>query len=110
VRYRDLKEERDAAIARAIEAERLSMKSEVDRITAEFEQEKVRLLAQVSENTKESYLRGFNAGIDAMAGDIKTCLEHRTALRPITLGRNVAWTHDVIRENDAARAQKDLEG
>jgi hypothetical protein len=35
MRYRDLKQERDEAIARAIEAERLSMKSEVDRIKTE---------------------------------------------------------------------------
>ena len=32
MRYRDLKAERDAAIARAVEAERLSMKSEFDRL------------------------------------------------------------------------------
>jgi carbamate kinase len=82
MRYRDLKEERDAAVARAIEAERLSMKSEVDRITAEFEQEKARLLAQVSENAKENYLRGFNAGLDAMADDIDGRLKRRTALFP----------------------------
>ena len=46
MRYKDLKEERDEAIARAREAERLSMKSEFDRVTAEFEQEKARLTAE----------------------------------------------------------------
>jgi len=49
VRYRDLKEQRDAAIARAIEAERLSMKDEVDRIRAELEAEKAALNAIIGE-------------------------------------------------------------
>jgi carbamate kinase len=82
VRYRDLKEERDAAIARALEAERLSMKSEFDRVTAEFEREKQRLQEQVSADVKEAYLRGFCDGTDAMANDIKRRLELRTALLP----------------------------
>jgi hypothetical protein len=47
MRYRDLKDERDAAVARAVEAERLSMKSEFDRVTAEFEYEKARMLAAI---------------------------------------------------------------
>lgn len=44
MRYRDLKDERDEAVARMLEAERLSMKSEFDRVTAEFEREKSELL------------------------------------------------------------------
>jgi hypothetical protein len=47
MRYADLKQERDEAIARAVEAERLSMKSEVDRIRAEHETEKADLLAVI---------------------------------------------------------------
>jgi hypothetical protein len=82
MRYRDLKEERDVAIARAIEAERLSMKSEFDRVTAEFEREKQRLQDQVSVDVKEAYLRGFCDGTDAMANDIARRLERRTALLP----------------------------
>lgn len=82
MRYRDLKEERDAAVARAIEAERLSMKSEFDRVTAEFEREKQRLREQVTEDLKAAYLRGFCDGTDAMANDIKRRLERRTALLP----------------------------
>lgn len=82
MRYRDLKQERDDAIARAIEAERLSMKSEFDKLTAEFEQEKARLIALSELDTHVAYLRGFDDGIDAMANDIKRRLELRTALRP----------------------------
>jgi hypothetical protein len=47
MRYADLKQERDEAIARALEAERLSMKSEVDRVRAEHETEKADLLAVI---------------------------------------------------------------
>lgn len=42
-RYADLKAERDEALARAMEAERLSMKTEVDRIRAECAAEVARL-------------------------------------------------------------------
>ena len=45
MKYRDLKAERDAAIARAIEAERMSMKSEFERLEREFAEERARLLA-----------------------------------------------------------------
>lgn len=82
MRYRDLKQERDDAIARAIEAERLSMKSEFDRVTAEFEREKQRLQEQVTEDLREAYLRGFCEGTDALANDIARRLERRTALLP----------------------------
>jgi hypothetical protein len=82
MKYRELKDERDAAIARANEAERLSMKSEFDRVTAEFEQEKQRLQEQAALDRKEAYTRGFCDGIDAMANDIKRRLELRTALLP----------------------------
>lgn len=67
MRYRDLKDERDAAIARALEAERLSMRSEFDRVTAEFETEKTRLVTEADERVRKSYIRGFNDGANAMA-------------------------------------------
>lgn len=65
MRYKDLKDQRDAAVARAIEAERLSMKSEFDRVTAEFEAEKARLIAQHERELTNSYRSGFNDGLDA---------------------------------------------
>ena len=82
MRYRDLKDERDAAIARMLAAERLSMKSEFDRVKAEFEQEKARLQAMLSESTEAAYQRGFNDGKDAMANDITARLTYRGALKP----------------------------
>lgn len=66
MRYRDLKDERDAAIERAKEAERLSMKSEFDKQAAAFEEEKAALLARISEDSETSYRRGFNEGLNAM--------------------------------------------
>ena len=74
MRYRDLKDERDAAIARAIEAERLSMKSEFDRVTAEFEQERARLIALAVDDVVDAYRRGFEDGRDAIASDIASLL------------------------------------
>ncbi len=56
MRYADLKKERDEAIARAIEAERLSMKSEFDKLAAEHEQERFRSLALVESGTRERAL------------------------------------------------------
>ena len=81
MRYRDLKNERDAAIARAIEAERLSMKSEFDRVTAEFEQERTRLLALAADDVVDAYRRGFEDGRDTLAVDIAVRLRDRAALR-----------------------------
>ena len=81
MRYRDLKDERDAAIARAIEAERLSMKSEFDRVTAEFEQERARLLALAADDVVDAYRRGFEDGRDTLAVDIAARLRDRAALR-----------------------------
>jgi|APFre7841882630_1041343.scaffolds.fasta_scaffold303601_2 carbamate kinase len=78
MRYRDLKDERDAAVARAIEAERLSMKSEFDRVTQEFEQEKARLIAQVTEDVQGAYRRGFNDGLEAMASGVSDYMACRT--------------------------------
>ncbi len=85
MRYRDLKDERDAAVARAVEAERLSMKSEFDRVTAEFEREKTQIIAASIEARHIAYRNGFNAGIDAMADDISDRLRHRTGLVPPSL-------------------------
>ncbi len=85
MRYKDLKEQRDDAIARAIEAERLSMKSEFDRVTAEFEKEKAQLIEQAKLDKQASYLRGFDDGVDAMANDISRRLTYRTALKPTNL-------------------------
>ena len=82
MKYRDLKDERDAAVARMLEAERLSMKSEFDRVTAEFEQEKAKLRAQISDDVRAAYQRGFNDGKDTMANDITARLTYRGALRP----------------------------
>jgi hypothetical protein len=67
MKYRDLKNERDAAVARALEAERLSMKSEFERVTEEFEKEKARLTTEAAANIRESYLRGFSDGSDALS-------------------------------------------
>lgn len=69
MRYRDLKNERDAAIARALEAERLSMKSEFDRMAAEFEREKERMLDQADERVRKSYQCGFHDGANSMANE-----------------------------------------
>ena len=85
VRYRDLKNERDAAVARAVEAERLSMKSEFDRVTAEFEREKAQMIALGIEGARIAYRNGFNAGIDALADDITDRLRHRGDLVPPSL-------------------------
>lgn len=82
MRYRDLKQERDDAIARAIEAERLSMKSEFDRVTAEFEEGKQRLQAQMTEEIQEAYKRGFRDGVEAMSNDISLRLSSRERLIP----------------------------
>jgi hypothetical protein len=85
MRYRDLKEERDAAVARALEAERLSMKSEFDRVTAEFEREKAQMTVAGVEATRIAYRNGFNAGIEAMADDVADCLKRRSTLVPPSL-------------------------
>lgn len=74
MRYRDLKDERDSAIARALEAERLSMKSEFDRVTAAFEEEKARMRDEADERVRKSYLRGFADGSNAMAYEYTACL------------------------------------
>ena len=63
MRYRDLKQERDDAIARALEAERLSMKSEFDRVTREFEEEKARLQEGAKDDVREAWSKGYNAGL-----------------------------------------------
>lgn len=63
MRYRELKDQRDAAVARAIEAERLSMKSEFDRVTAEFEAEKARLIAKHEKDVRDGYREGYNHGL-----------------------------------------------
>lgn len=85
MRYSDLKDERDAAVARAVEAERLSMKSEFDRVTAEFEREKERMILAAVEAARIAYRNGFLLGIEIMANDITDRLEHRTSLIPPSL-------------------------
>lgn len=74
MRYRDLKAERDAAIARAVEAERLSMKSEFERLEQEFAEERARLHAQISEDTQASYRRGIREGRRRLANDVRALL------------------------------------
>lgn len=63
MKYSVLKAERDAAIARALEAERLSMKSEVDRIQREAADEKEQLLKQARQDVEDAYALGFVAGL-----------------------------------------------
>jgi hypothetical protein len=77
MRYRDLKQERDDAIARAVEAERLSMKSEFDRVTREFEEERAKFLEHAVEAARAEYRRGFNDGLEALARDVATCVSIR---------------------------------
>jgi hypothetical protein len=67
MKYSHLKQERDDAIARAVEAERLSMKSEFDRVTREFEEEKTRMRAAAREEAERRYWQGFNDGLDNAA-------------------------------------------
>lgn len=76
MRYRDLKQERDEAVARAVEAERLSMKSEFDRVTAKFEQEKERLERIADLREREAYRLGFVSGAGAMADEYDKALNH----------------------------------
>jgi len=74
MRYRDLKDERDAAIARAIEAERLSMKSEVDRIRAECEEEKAAL--RTERDAVEERLRIAVAHAEKISGQLVDLAQH----------------------------------
>lgn len=85
MKYRDLKDERDAAVARALEAERLSMKSEFDRVTAEFEREKAQMIVLSLEASRLAYQNGFRSGIDTMADDVADCLKRRASLVPPSL-------------------------
>jgi len=77
MRYRDLKAERDAAVARAVEAERMSMKSEFERVNREFEKEKAQLLVESDERAKNHYRRGFNDGLATMAEEVTECMRAR---------------------------------
>ena len=79
MRYKDLKDERDEAVARALEAERLSMKSEFDRVTAEFEAEKAQLIAKAEQDVQASFRNGFDGGVRAMASLISADLIKRSA-------------------------------
>lgn len=74
MKYRDLKKERDDAIARAVEAERLSMKSEFERVTSEFETEKTRMVKQFSNDMHEAYGRGIREGRRRLASDVRALL------------------------------------
>jgi len=98
MRYRDLKEERDAAVARALEAERLSMKSEFVRITEEFELKRRGLTDSWIAATQAAYRDGFNAGIEVMADDISDCLKRRSMLVPPSLKANSTKTIDELRK------------
>jgi phage host-nuclease inhibitor protein Gam len=71
MRYADLKKERDDAIARAVEAERLPMKSEFDRVVQECEREKARLLELASADKVAAYKQGFMAGMKTMSNEFK---------------------------------------
>lgn len=53
MKYRDLKQERDDAIARAIEAERNSRLEELDRVRAEFDRDRAALNARIEELEQE---------------------------------------------------------
>ena len=83
MRYRDLKQERDDAILRAVEAERMSMKSEFDRVTAEHMKEQQRLIAEAAEDVKDAYLLGFEEGHATCEAFIVDQLrQHREVLPP----------------------------
>ena len=71
MRYRDLKKERDDAIARAIEAERMSMKSEFERVEREFALERERLLEQSRQAVQQAYRNGWRDGVTASVGAVR---------------------------------------
>lgn len=76
MRYSDLKAERDEAVARAIEAERLSMKSEFDRVTAEFEAELKQLRAERLEDAQHNYRVGLRDGLHMAKNELTTFMQN----------------------------------
>jgi hypothetical protein len=75
MRYADLKKERDDAIARAVEAERLSMKSEFDRVVEECEREKARLLDLASSDKVAAYRQGVLDGLKTLSVETKGAID-----------------------------------
>jgi len=69
MKYSTLKKERDEAIERAVEAERLSMKSEVDRIRLEHAKEKAELQAEL--NRMRIVVDAATAACEAQESGIK---------------------------------------
>lgn len=61
------------------------MKSEFDRVTAEFTRKLDELIVQAAKDARASYVRGFYDGRDTMALDIANCLDNRTSLHPRAL-------------------------
>lgn len=53
-----------------LEAERLSMKSEFDKLAAEFAAERERLLEEANKKALASYRRGYMDGIHEAVGEI----------------------------------------
>ncbi len=84
MRYADLKRERDEAIARAVEAERLSMKSEVDRLQQAHETEKAALYTEIR-GLRAEVVRHLEAALslatalDQMASSIRVDVERACA-------------------------------
>jgi hypothetical protein len=111
MRYRDLKDERDAAIARAVEAERMSMRSEFERVTREFEEEKAKLLAESDERAKNHYRRGFNDGLATMAQEVTECMRARKYISnaEVVLADNFSEPGDFKTMVDDMLAQADKE-
>ena len=75
MKYADLKRQRDEANERAIEAERLSRKEEVDRLIKEHAAEVERLKREIAirENVLEEIaerLQGWGASMDVLAVEI----------------------------------------
>jgi hypothetical protein len=86
-RYAELLRERDEANRRAeeadrraAEAERLSLKSELERVVRECEREKAHLLEVARGEAAEAYKRGFKAGLDAMAAEVRRTVEGREGM------------------------------
>jgi len=75
MKYRELKDQRDDAIARMLEAERLSMKSEFDRVQAEADAERERLIQQAEAEVAKAYKRGYREGVKTLADHVSKMMD-----------------------------------
>ena len=107
MKYRELKDQRDAAIARALEAERLSMKSEVDRIRAEHAMEVAALNERIASllpvaEAAEAACEAQESGLKARAWETWVTLDNAvTTYRAGCTGR--PWCPEPLTA-EAARA------